>query len=140
MYYFIFITDAVESKNVVSHRARASCFGLVLVTEQFLSGESSTVVQFAVSEYTQKGRFAGVNVTNDGHSNLEKILLVEPAAHEVLSCETLIDFYLTQEHAISLEGCREGLQSSDRRLVLVRFQTILGTVFSLFNKYMKKII
>jgi hypothetical protein len=52
----------------------SSGFSFVFVTEQSLSGEAATVVQFAVSQDTEESRFSGVDVADDGATNLHKIL------------------------------------------------------------------
>lgn len=60
----------IEAKNVVSDRRCSSCLELVLVPEQLLTSSSSTVIERAVSQYSKKSRLSGIDIPNDGYSNL----------------------------------------------------------------------
>ena len=62
------VATTVEAEDVVADAARSPRFLLVFVTEQFLAGEPSSVVEVAVREDPEEGALAGVNVPDHGHS------------------------------------------------------------------------
>ena len=62
------VAATVEAEDVIAHTARSSRFLLVFVTEQFLAGEPSSVVEVAVGEDAEEGALAGVHVPDHGHS------------------------------------------------------------------------
>ncbi len=57
----------VETEDVVADRARSPRFQLVLVPEEALTSETTTVVQLPVGQDAQHGRFARVHVAHYRH-------------------------------------------------------------------------
>ncbi len=57
----------VEAEDVVAHRARSPRLQLVLVPEEALTSEATTIVQLPVGQHTQHGRFARVYVAHYRH-------------------------------------------------------------------------
>ena len=62
------VAATVEAEDVVADAARSSRLLLVFVTEQFLAGEPSSVVEVAVGEDAEERALAGVYVPDHGHS------------------------------------------------------------------------
>ena len=78
------LPGAVEPEDVIPHGARPPRLSLVLVPEELLPREPSSVVQLAVGEDAEEGGLAGVDVAHDCDPDFHEVLLVGAAAHEEL--------------------------------------------------------
>lgn len=55
-----------------------------LVSEELLTGETSTIIEFAMSEYPEQGALACIHVAHNSYSNLLKIVILRPPPNQKL--------------------------------------------------------
>ena len=65
------VSLTVEPEDVVPDAARSARLQFVFVSEEFLTSETTSVVETPVSKHTQQGAFTGVYVSHDCHPAVE---------------------------------------------------------------------
>jgi len=60
-------TTAVKTKDIIADAARPPRLHLVLVSEEFLSGVTTAVVELRMRQNSEQSALAGVNVSNHCH-------------------------------------------------------------------------
>ena len=67
LWFVHYVPTAVKAKDVVTNTACPARFLFVLMAEQFLSRQSSTVVKVTMCEDPQQSTLAGIHVSYHGH-------------------------------------------------------------------------
>ena len=122
------IAHTVKPKDVISHRAGAATFNLVLVAKEPLSREPPAIVQLAVGQHAQQGGLSGVHIAHDGDPHLGEIVLLYLPPDEVLPGIALLRLSSTQRNTVRAKHSCQGFQRCHGRSIIIRHETIFASI------------